>query len=212
MLELRAWTASLLRSSVGFVRPTTRGLSWPPVEDLSPGVSDAVGGAMLGCGLCEDPSAGASKWRLAVAVWRPRLFVGLRGFKIGWNFLRKGFEALNEMRGTRVVFTVLAALTTCDSLPLAEMCAVRVLILGLKNFARTTTSLNLAVVENDLAALVFKGVCLQRNIYGLFGSFALKMEIDDFARAKDSLGIESPTKPQPSHTTSYHSDNHSPSF
>lgn len=50
MLELSSRTVSWLGTSVGFVLPTTSGLSWPPDVDLSPAVSDVVGGAMLGWG------------------------------------------------------------------------------------------------------------------------------------------------------------------
>jgi hypothetical protein len=105
-----------------------------------------------------------------------------------------------------VGFTVLAALTTCESLPLAEMCAVRVLILGYKNVALTTTSLN------SLEALVFKGVCLQRNIYGRFG--VLQDRDSTVSRGQRTvLALNLPPKgPAPLRQTPYHSDNHSPSF
>jgi hypothetical protein len=53
MLAFKFWTVSLLGSSVGFVLPTTRGLSCPPDAGLSPGASNVVEGAILGCVFCE---------------------------------------------------------------------------------------------------------------------------------------------------------------
>ena len=61
MLAFRAGVVSLLGSSVGFVLPTTRGLSWPPDVDLSPAVSEVVEGAILGWKLFEKLLPGAWK-------------------------------------------------------------------------------------------------------------------------------------------------------
>ena len=66
MVALRACAAvSLLGSSAGFVRPTTRGLSCPP--DVVRG-SGFVDGAMLGCVLWEELVAGAWRWRAVMAL------------------------------------------------------------------------------------------------------------------------------------------------
>ena len=50
-------TVSLLGSSVGFVLPTTRGLSCPLDANLSPGVSNVVEGAILRRTLSEKVEA-----------------------------------------------------------------------------------------------------------------------------------------------------------
>ena len=60
-----AWTVSLLGTSVGFVRPTTRGLSWPLDGGVSAGGPGVVGGAIWGCAWCDKLLARAWKRRLA---------------------------------------------------------------------------------------------------------------------------------------------------
>ena len=57
MLAFKFCTVSLLGSSVGFVLPTTRGLSCPLDPDLSPRVSNVVEGAILRCVLGEKLEA-----------------------------------------------------------------------------------------------------------------------------------------------------------
>jgi hypothetical protein len=120
MLAFKFRAASLVGSSVGFVRPTTRGLSCPPDADLSPRVSNVVGDVILKCVLSEKLEAKVWKVSFEEAIGNLLILVDLTCRETREGLATESLRRLVEILGTRGALSITVALATCESLPLAE--------------------------------------------------------------------------------------------
>jgi hypothetical protein len=180
MLAFKFCTVSLLGSSVGFVLPTTRGLSCPLDADLSPGVSNVVEGAILRCVLSEKLEARVREVSFEEAIRNLLILVDLTCMETRDGLATEYLKALVEILGGRWAFSVMmVAWATCESLPLAEVAAGTVAPIKFDVVVKARASSIVDMLGGSSTAIIrrLKSACPRRNIGGRFRRFASQLEI-----------------------------------
>jgi hypothetical protein len=167
MLAFKFCTVSLLASSVGFVLPTTRGLSCPLDADLS---SNVVEGAILRCVLSEKLEARVWEASFVEVMWNLLILVDLTCTETRDGLAIEYLKALVEILWGRGAFSVTVALTACESLPLAEAAAGTVAPIKFDVVVKARASPIVDMLGRSSTAIVrrLKNACPRPNIGGTF--------------------------------------------